>query len=781
MFSHNAFSFSTGLSTSSPSIAENLPNDLFPVAVDLQAQQVSSDQDKDLTNFSHGVLSFERGEYDEAKTYLILSLAQVELAPYTYFYLGKIAFELKNYNAAYAAFEEALKFKPQSDLLRNIKLEMARVQVAKSRWPQAKTLFLEARKRFKRTELYPEILAQLFIIDRKQNSQAQCFWFRSLFESYPNYSMAQAWTLDSNTWKFEDKDINCSLSFNTKYRHVSQLIALGDYDSVKRELEIAKLSMPRLDYLELLVSYDLRAGNPEEAFVELKKDFEAESKNPKFLQLFIKVASRALKSEEALSAYDLAMDLEKNPRIKAGLIFRKGFLEYELGFYENSYNTLMSVQKSFANNPYQGDITWYLGWTAYLQKKYDLAISHFEVLDGLIKRRKYIRSRDNYSKERIKYWMAQSHRALGNKDQAFALLTEVVEGEKLSYYSFLASAYLPDLNAKINKKNGKAKSGDTSANKNDRLLSGLTLPWIKKTTSTEVPRSYVLKDEFNENFDVHLSKDQQSQLDLVFEQEKHQLSLKRFKLLTKSGFYEDARFELQELEKKAVGKDQKRQLVQMYRQLDDAHRASRIMTLSFQAERQNLLSEDNHFELWSQTFPKPHQKAVTGSADQFQVPEHLVYSIMRAESFYSKTAMSGVGARGLLQLMPFTAKQVAELMGRAEDIQPEQLFEPDTNILLGVKYLNRLMKTFAGDKILAIAAYNAGPHRAEWWVSRFGHLRQDEFIEHIMFLETRNYVKKVMQFNWTYDLLYNNQATFAEIKSPIEFQLTGSPSLVEKW
>lgn len=766
---------SIGTSTTVPSLVENLPENLFPVPSNPESQQQSLEQEKDLANFSHGILSYERGDFDEAKAYLVSSLAQVELAPYTYFYLGKIAFEVKNLNAALAAYEEALKFKPHSDLLRNIKYEMAKTLIAKNRWAQAKVLLLDARRRFKRTELYPEIIAQLFVIDRKLNSQSQCFWFRSLFESYPNHELASTWTLDSKTWKHEDKDINCALSFNTKYRHVSQLIALGDYDSVKRELEIAKLTMPRLDYLELLVSYDLRAGNPEEAFNELKLDFEKESKNPKFLQLYIKVASRALKSDEALAAYDLAIGLEKNPRIKAGLVFRKGFFEYELGFYENSYETLMSVQKSFANNPYQGDITWYLGWTAYLQKKYDVAITHFEVLEGLIKRRKYIRSRDNYSKERVNYWLAQTYRALGDNDKAYTLMQEVVDGEKLSYYAFLASAYLPEIDSKLNK----SKKGD----KNQALLSNLSVPWLKidSEKKSDGQRNYVLKDEFNPNFDVYISKDQEALLDQAFDQEKHQMPLKRFKLLLKSGFYDDARFELQELEKKASSKNQKLQLVQMYRRLDDLHRASRIMTLSFQNERQNILSDDNLYDLWFQTFPKPHQKAVLGSSDQFQVPEHLVYSIMRAESFYSKTAMSGVGARGLLQLMPFTAKQVAELMGKAQDVKPEQLFEPDTNIQLGVKYLNRLLKSFAGDKILAIAAYNAGPHRAEWWVSRFGHLRQDEFIEHIMFLETRNYVKKVMQFNWTYDLLYSNQATFAEIKSPIEFQLSGAPSLVEKW
>jgi soluble lytic murein transglycosylase len=727
-------------------------------------------------------------------------LAQVELAPYTYFYLGKIAFELKNYNAAYAAFEEALKFKPQFDLNRNIKLEMARVMLLKNKWPQARQLFLEARRKFKRSEVYPEILWNLFVIDFKQNSQSQCMWFRSLFESYPNYENSKDWTLDSATWVYDNKSINCSMNFISKYRNISQLIALGDYNAVKSGLEIAKNSLPRLDYLELLANYELRAGNPVLAFEELQKDYPEQSSNLKFLQLFIKVSSRAMKHEDALNSYDKIISLEKNLRVKAGYVFRKAFLQYELGRYEKAYDTLMLVQTTFANHPYQGDVTWYLGWTAYLQKKYELALTHFEDMNSLVRRKKYIRSRDNYSAERVKYWMAHAYRGLGNKEKAAELLQEVVEGEKLSYYSFLASAYLPELLPK--NKSSKSK---------ESLLANLSVPWLKglnqsvvdvstpvalssedpgvsaliskRTTSADTAevRNYVLKDDFNTSGEVYLSQDQQDELDSVFDNDRYKLSLKRFKLLLKTGFHEDARWELQELEKRAGDKVQKRHLVQLYRQLDDAHRASRIMILNFQNERQNQLLNVDPFEVWSQTYPKPHKKSVSGSADQYQVPENLVYSIMRAESFYSQTAMSGVGARGLLQLMPFTASQVSGLMGREEGLMPEQLFEPDTNIQIGVKYLNRLLKTFSGDKTLAIAAYNAGPHRAEWWVSQFGGLRQDEFIEHILFLETRNYVKKVLQFNWIYDLLYDNQVSFADIKSPLEFQLTGEPSLVETW
>lgn len=771
------FSTSYGLNTSTPLMLKALPEIYNQPEIDVLDQAKAQEQETDLTNFSHGVMSYERREFALAKAYLVASLAQVELAPYTYYYLGKVAVELKNYNAAYAAFEEALKFSPQHNLQRNINLEMAKVMFIKGKWPQSRRLFLASRRKFKRTEQYPEILWNLFLIDFKQNSKSQCFWFKSLFESYPNFEVAKTWTLDESTWTYENKAIKCNLNFITKYRHISQLIALGDYQAVESALEIAKTSMPRMDYLELLANYELRAGNPVRAFEALNQDFEKQSENIKFLQLYIKVSSRSLNHDRALTSYDKIISLEKNPRIKAGLIFRKGFLQYELSNYEDSYNTMMTVQKTFASHPYQGDVLWYLGWTAYLQKKYDLALTHFEEIYSYAKRNKYIRSRDNYSKERIGYWMAQSYRGLNNFDKAAELFQEVIAGERLDYYSFLASAYLQEVLPKGKK-----------SKVNERLLSSLSVPWLQESlrtnASSESTKNYVLRNDFNPDTDSYLTQQQEKELSEVFSHDKYQTNLKRFKFLIKLGFYEDAKWELYSLERKSKSKVQKKQLVKLYRQIDDLPRASRIMTLSFERERQNKVTEDggdDPFELWAQTYPRPHQEFVTDSSDKFKVPQNLVYSIMRAESFYSKTAMSGVGARGLLQLMPFTASQVSGLLGQEEGIRPEQLFEPGTNIQLGVRYLNRLLKTFSGDKILAIAAYNAGPHRAEWWVSQFGTLRQDEFIEHILFMETRKYVKKVLKFNWIYDLLYDNQVSFAEIKSPLEFQLTGQPSLTEKW
>lgn len=95
--------------------------------------------------------------------------------------------------------------------------------------------------------------------------------------------------------------------------------------------------------------------------------------------------------------------------------------------------------------------------------------------------------------------------------------------------------------------------------------------------------------------------------------------------------------------------------------------------------------------------------------------DKLVRAVIKQESNGNAKAVSKVGARGLMQLMPGTAKEVAAELG----IEDPDLEDPETNILLGTHYLKKQLKTF-GDLKLALAAYNAGPGRVRKWINRYG-------------------------------------------------------------
>lgn len=123
---------------------------------------------------------------------------------------------------------------------------------------------------------------------------------------------------------------------------------------------------------------------------------------------------------------------------------------------------------------------------------------------------------------------------------------------------------------------------------------------------------------------------------------------------------------------------------------------------------------------------------------------YLVAAIIREESQYDVRAVSRVGAIGLMQVMPATANQVAQRY-HLPNVTREDLFDQETNIRIGARYVEQLLAQFSGNVIHTIAAYNAGPIVVGTWAAQHRGRSQDEFVELIPFQETRYYVKRVLR------------------------------------
>lgn len=115
-------------------------------------------------------------------------------------------------------------------------------------------------------------------------------------------------------------------------------------------------------------------------------------------------------------------------------------------------------------------------------------------------------------------------------------------------------------------------------------------------------------------------------------------------------------------------------------------------------------------------------------------------------------ARSHAGAMGLMQLMPATAKETARRYS-IPLASPQQALIPEKNIQLGTAYLSQVHNQFKGNRILASAAYNAGPGRVRQWLRNAEHLPYDVWVESIPFDETRQYVQNVL----TYAVIYGDK------------------------
>lgn len=126
------------------------------------------------------------------------------------------------------------------------------------------------------------------------------------------------------------------------------------------------------------------------------------------------------------------------------------------------------------------------------------------------------------------------------------------------------------------------------------------------------------------------------------------------------------------------------------------------------------------------------------------VDPYLIAAIIREESQYDVKAVSRVGAIGLMQVMPATANNVAQRVGLPA-VGRDDLFDQETNIRIGVRYVEQLLEQFSGNLVYTIASYNAGPVAVANWIAQYRDQSQDEFVELIPYQETRQYVKRVLR------------------------------------
>ncbi len=155
-------------------------------------------------------------------------------------------------------------------------------------------------------------------------------------------------------------------------------------------------------------------------------------------------------------------------------------------------------------------------------------------------------------------------------------------------------------------------------------------------------------------------------------------------------------------------------------------------------------------------FPQPYDRFVQRYAAQKRVEPAFVYALMRQESGFDREIKSGVGAVGLMQMMPATGKSIAMREGLKE-FNPYSLVDADINIKLGIAYLKELQGEYQQNPYFVLANYNAGPEATKRWQSAANGKSLELVVEDISYWETRDYVKKVMGNYWTYDILWGHQ------------------------
>ena len=184
-----------------------------------------------------------------------------------------------------------------------------------------------------------------------------------------------------------------------------------------------------------------------------------------------------------------------------------------------------------------------------------------------------------------------------------------------------------------------------------------------------------------------------------------------------------------------------------------------INLMQFVANSEGSVLTEEHLRA---IYPRPFYNEVSKWAKEYNLPEYIMYALIRSESFFRPLVISHAGAIGLSQLMPATAKDIA----RALKISDYDVTNPDTNIRFGSYYLSKMLKKFDGHLMPSMCAYNAGPVAVSRWLKKNTIKEEDLFVETIPYNETRNYGKKLLSTACIYGMLYYNK-TANEVVSEI--------------
>lgn len=154
-------------------------------------------------------------------------------------------------------------------------------------------------------------------------------------------------------------------------------------------------------------------------------------------------------------------------------------------------------------------------------------------------------------------------------------------------------------------------------------------------------------------------------------------------------------------------------------------------------------------------YPRPFEEYVKKAADKYNIDPHLIWAIIREESYYRADIISWAGAIGLMQIMPATGQDIASRLSMT--IEDSDLTNPEINIEFGTFYIRAMLDMFSEDTDKALAAYNGGPGNVSRWSNSVLGTTKEDFPTAITFFETQEYITKVKNSYHIYKWLYENE------------------------
>lgn len=744
--------------------------------------KVSTPEEQILAIYNRAFIYRKIGELDKAKADLSqIAVGRSNLKEYGLFYLAEIEFEAKDYDAAVTHFKELLGLSLNQRMQYEVNSYLAKIWIERKSYKEARRLLVYLEKKLRQNEKYPDVIYDLATAEQGlNNKRAKCTWLKKLYVKYPAYPKISLWNMDLATNEFLGAPSDCNAALPDFKSRVRYMLFAGKEKEAQAEINIMK---SRLSESEKFLGDQIQAqffaleGEVAKALDVLRPWYEKKSSQFNFLIQFANTAARAGESKLAVDSYHLAYRLSPRSKLGKQALFQAAFLSYMFQDYDGATEKFKEYQKVFRGSSLNREIDWNLAWIKYLKGNFSESYADMKKME--LSKRKSKKQWKKVPSDRLQYWMAMNQLRLGNKVKARNQFKVLSKDPLFGFYSLAAQARIKQIGV-IDPVQIAITDSRVRVRIFDRFSSSdFLMPSFDEYSSQmsvdsddeDVSEESIITGALDEN-----SESQSSESELEGESENANsedeekddtekvvsfsspVLMKRFERardLMIVGQDDWARWDLFEIERKTQNREYLNTLMSEYANIGNFYRSSYIGQITFGRQRATQGIDGVRY-IWEHTYPRAFANFVEKSSKNYKVPQELIWGIMRAESQYRQDVISPVGALGLMQVMPFTGYKVAQLIND-KNFSPLKLLEPETAIIIGSRYLSRLMEKFDGVIPLSAAAYNAGPHRVYGWLYSFGNRDTDEFIEHIPFIETRNYVKKVVSNAHVYSLLYGDK------------------------
>jgi len=736
------------------------------------AAPAPADEASPKESFKKGVVLFQQKQFDEAvKALLDVPELGGYLSTYKHWFLGQAYLELGKYKQAEPEFSKIMQSQVSSELTNQARFLLGDVALRQKNYVEGIARLTPLERKWRRSHRYPELLYKLLSAEMRLGRHLHaCRRARTLYADYPTHGLVGHWTADLASVTIEGKALGCAPTRDDFADRVRNMQLSGDTDKAKQEIQarLAKSKEKAQDEM-LLASLLVMDGDTDEALKRLIHYYPQMKKDIPFLLLLARAAARSGEYVTAVGAYEQAYNLSPGSKQGREALYQAAHLSYQFQDYDGAVRKFTRFIQSNPRSGLAKEAQWHMAWLQYLRGDFKGALARLASVA------KTVRRGNESLQDRLRYWAAMAHLRLGDLESAREALQNLVARNPYSYYGLAAQARLDQVIANL------AKNKNRLPARVENVISVET-----KVASAEISEENESEETLSEGEDeVNVVSEgpepEEGLQPSSFRDPAMRARIEVAQKLIQLGLPELAKWELWEVEKRTRNKSYLTMLIATYESIGFYNRAASIAELNFAKEREVQGIEIGE-GLWMSMFPQAYKNNVAENAKRFGVPSEWVWAIMRAESVYKPDVISPVGARGLMQLMPFTARNLMRLLGENDKSEIPDLFTPQVNIQLGAQYLGRLQQKFKGQLPLVAAAYNAGPHRVEGWLVNFGHLEMDEFVEHIPFLETRNYVKKVVRNHTLYRRLYAKDLKSVEsLSKTLGVPIPSRASTRESW